>query len=1085
MYSATDDGMFIVENYNWEASFSNFLPGIAGTFGIPMWIYYISRNQCIISAGIRDKNHPIMEFRSYNKALSAVGTQGFRTFMKIDGGRVREPFRKTEAEEKKQSMKVSSSELEIQEHDAGSGITTRVLYFMLVNAPFAGMVRKVTFINSGEKRKKLEFIDGLPRILPYGVDLHGVNTIARHIEGMMEAALVDGAPLFRLKQTPADIEKVSKIEGGNFYLTPAAREYIVDPVVLFGEAEIYDFPWNFKNKSISRLLQETQIRQNRTPCAFSTGETELAPGEEYSFYSVIGYAEDDAVFRKIRDAISETNYFDKKRKENSALIENIKKYCSTSSADYRLDRFCEQNFLDNVIRGGMPEIFEAASGSSAIYLYSRQNGDLERDYHFFVLEPTYYSQGTGHYRSVNQNRRCDAWFFPEIEDKNIHTFMNLIQLDSYNPLEITRTTYSLKNKEELDKWTARNSFNKKDKKKFKSFLLNESFTPGQIALMLEKMGAGSFKTIEKTARELISLSEENECGAEHEGFWIDHWFYNLDLIENYLMIYPDRLQELLIANNHYYFYDNPDVVLPRSEKYALHENYVYQYDAVRRNPLKTRMITSRPQNPNRVRTDYGEGEVYYTNLLVKLLCVITNRMATLDPAGTGIEMEAGKPGWNDSMNGLPGILGSSLCETLEMQRAIRFLAQACEKLASSKIKIFNELYEFMTELEKCIDVRINSDRNDKKFKYWDDSHTIKEKYREKTKYGIAGQEQEVSALKIKTFLDACLALITEMYEPENKNKIFNQKGIPYTYFINKVVKFDYLYDENGQKKRHESGAPLVRPLEFEQSQLPLFLEGPVHMLKVHPDLNGMIYEGIRKSDIFDEKLKMYKVCESLETAPFEIGRVKAWGPGWIENESVYTHMEYKYLLELLKSGLYDEFYRDIKTALTPFMTPRIYRRSIFENVSFIVSGAFPDEKLHGQGFQPRLSGVTGEMVNIWILMTAGRQPFFVKNGQLGFTLNPILPSWLFTTENREINQDGQRIELPSNSFAFRLFGKTDVIYINPLRKNTYEKNKAEIVEYELEYHDGEKRKVNEKVIASPVSLHIREGKLKRIKAILR
>ena len=32
---------------------------------------------------------------------------------------------------------------------------------------------------------------------------------------------------------------------------------------------------------------------------------------------------------------------------------------------------------------------------------------------------------------------------------------------------------------------------------------------------------------------------------------------------------------------------------------------------------------------------------------------------TLDPMGLGIEMEAGKPGWNDAMNRLPGVLGSS------------------------------------------------------------------------------------------------------------------------------------------------------------------------------------------------------------------------------------------------------------------------------------------------------------------------------------------------------------------------------------------------------------------------------------------
>jgi len=36
----------------------------------------------------------------------------------------------------------------------------------------------------------------------------------------------------------------------------------------------------------------------------------------------------------------------------------------------------------------------------------------------------------------------------------------------------------------------------------------------------------------------------------------------------------------------------------------------------------------------------------------------------------GIEMEAGKPGWYDALNGLPGLFGSSVGETAELIRLI-------------------------------------------------------------------------------------------------------------------------------------------------------------------------------------------------------------------------------------------------------------------------------------------------------------------------------------------------------------------------------------------------------------------------------
>jgi hypothetical protein len=74
-----ENGRFSIKNYNWAKPFSNFFPGIAGKWGIPMWIYYVSRGQGICSVGIHDKDHSIMEFLSFNKALQVVGKQGFRT----------------------------------------------------------------------------------------------------------------------------------------------------------------------------------------------------------------------------------------------------------------------------------------------------------------------------------------------------------------------------------------------------------------------------------------------------------------------------------------------------------------------------------------------------------------------------------------------------------------------------------------------------------------------------------------------------------------------------------------------------------------------------------------------------------------------------------------------------------------------------------------------------------------------------------------------------------------------------------------------------------------------------------------------
>jgi len=1088
---------FVVENYNWAKSFSNFLPGIGGKWGIPMWVYYVSRGQGICSMGVRDKDHAILEFYSFNKALQLVGQQGFRTFLKIKG-KLYEPFQRNE-KKIKQKMIVSSEELEISDVNAELGIETNVVYFPLVSQPVAALVRKLRIKNLMGHPIKLELIDGLPRILPYGLNQKHVKFIARHIEGMMSVTHINGIPIFRLKQTPEDVPQIGKILAGNFYLGLLGKEnkilknhFIVDPSVVFGESETYDYPWIFEKKSVKDLLMTKQVQENRTPCAFTAVSLNLAAGGEITLYSLVGNVPDEEKLCDLLRSIGKKDFLRRKREENRKIIERIKNHAFTVSSSPEFDQYCQQNFLDNVIRGGMPLVFGMAGGKSIFYLYTRKHGDLERDYHHFILEPTYLSQGNGFYRDVNQNRRTDVWFFPEVGDSNIVTFLNLLQEDAYNPLVVTGLTYTAKDIAGLKKWLKGVA---KEEKLFHELLemVSHPFTPGEFIMKLEK--SRKPRDYEKILRKLLLFCRQNDVGDLHEGFWVDHWTYNLDLIDNFLAIYPERLEELLIDRNRYIFYDDPDIILPRDKKYVLVDEQIRQYGAVTRDPEKLQMIKSRSEYPTRVRTKQGRGRIYQTNLLIKLLSIAANRIATLDPQGIGMEMEADKPGWCDSLNGLPGLLGSSLCETIELERLCRFLRESLDKIKlgdDALILLYEELYELMVGLNKTMKKRLNPKYRGKSLVFWEESNQLKEHYREKTKMGISGLERKMTVTELKLFLDNCLKLIGEIFKPENRRKILSENGTPCTYFINEVVGYEPIWKDRKKKipLLSSSGNPLVKAKKFRHKPVALFLEGPVHLLKVHRELNKQIYESVKKSRLYDRKLEMYKCCEPLQKEPFEIGRIRAYASGWLENGSIYLHMEYKWLLEVLRSGLHREFYRDIKTALIPFLDPEIYGRSILEGGSFIVSSSFPDEKLHGRGFQPRLSGITCEMLHIWTLMVAGENPFFLnEKGQLVLKFQPALPGWFFTREKRACGYYGKegrpkKVVIPKNAFAFKFIGKTLVIYHNQKRKDTFGKGKAEVISYRMKYNDGKEKTVSGDTLETSLARDVREGRVERIDAVL-
>jgi hypothetical protein len=217
----------------------------------------------------------------------------------------------------------------------------------------------------------------------------------------------------------------------------------------------------------------------------------------------------------------------------------------------------------------------------------------------------------------------------------------------------------------------------------------------------------------------------------------------------------------------------------------------------------------------------------------------------------------------------------------------------------------------------------------------------------------------------------------------------------------------------------------------------------------------------------------------------EIGRTKTFSRGWLENESIWTHMEYKYMLELLRGGLFEQFYTDFKNVLVPFMNPKIYGRSILENSSFIASSANPDASIHGTGFVARLSGSTAEFIHIFLMMTAGKKPFSLdENNKLTLSFSPAIPSWLFTakpqTKSLWINGKQVKQNFPAKTFSFMFLGDILVIYKNPKMKNTFGDNGVKPTAAEIKDINGKITKIKGGCLDETIARKAREHKIQSI-----
>ncbi|MDE7299846.1 MAG: cellobiose phosphorylase [Lachnospiraceae bacterium] len=1058
---------FYFKDYDKLPAFSSFLPGVAGVSGIPLWVFYTNRGQGVNSFGIHHKGNAIMEFNPANTAYENTPTKGFRTFLRRDGEYF-EPFCGY-SRTAKRTMCAQKNSFSVTEEEKGLRIS--VSYFVLPTEEIGALVRRVKIENISGEACELEGIDGLPKIIPYGVQNGQFKEMSNLLKSWTDIKNIENsAPYYTMRASSDDSAEISEVRGGYFYCTAADGKLL--PVIYDAEI-VFDYetslvtPAVFCEEGLDGVLAKKQCFANKVPCGFTSFAKRLAPDEAFSFTTYIGYAGTIKQLNETAKRFCEADYAERKETEAAGIINSLVKDVATKTSDPVFDQYMEQCYLDNFLRGGYPYLFAGEGRKNIVHLFSRKHGDPERDYNFFSISGEYYSQGNGNFRDVCQNRRSDVFFHPEIGDFNIFSFFSFIQADGYNPLEIRPCTFLVeeKNAERVEKLVEEQV--QGDTTELTK-LLKGKFTPGQICTVMAEHGMtmsseGALSSEEAFVSRILELSSEQLEAGFGEGYWSDHWDYLMDLVENYLLIFPDKKKELLTGRSDYRFYDSAGQVRPRRDTCVLNKGKVRQYGSMFHNTEKEKKEGFVAGGTNWAKDETGA--FITTTLLGKMLTLAFNKFLLLDQEGMGIEMEGGKPGWNDAMNGLPGLFGSSMAETFELNRLLAFLEGSfADGSISGKIEL---PFNIATLLESVGRLCMERGRHGE-LENWDAAANLRESYRAVIYSGMSREKVSVEAGKVRDAVGDCHKAVLRGIE--RAWRLGN--GVMPTYFTYEVTDYEVRKNENGEPQLTPYGLPGVQAKSFVCHVVAPFLEGPARMLSCldgYEEEKRQMYENIQKSDIYDKKLKMYKTSVSIESISMEHGRVRAFTPGWLERESVFLHMEYKYLLGLLRAGLAEEFYTAMRDALIPFLPPEMYGRSTLENSSFLASSANPDEKVHGRGFVARLSGSTTEMLSIWIRMFLGDGGFVLAGGELGFALRPVLAGWLFD-ENGEA--------------GFTLLSRCRLTYQNPARRNTYGEDAARVTEIRLHYADGREDCIAGDTLSAAQAQALRDGGIEQMTATL-
>lgn len=977
-------GDFVLEDYANKSAFCDFLPGIAGLTGRPVWAFYINRGQGIAGFGVRDKNSPIMEFFPAEIAYSDAPRKGFRTFLRIDGNYC-EPFEICSSEERT-CMRVMRHGFSLDENRCGK-YAVHVEFFGVPSQDYAALGRIVTYTNRSEHEQDVEFLDGLAQVLPYGL----TNTQFKDVGNLFKSWMcVEGAEegfgFYRMRSSTADSAEVSEITAGNFSVSAsdkAAVRMVVDPKIVFGEERTRTKALAFAKNGLTDEAYEGQNTENEFACAFAHGRLRVPVGGSFTVVQLIGFADDISRVQRLKGELSPDMVYDL-RDEARRICEGIVARADCATAYPLFDEYVRQSYFDNVLRGGMP----VNVGDKTYYVYSRKHGDPERDYNFFVIEPQPYSCGNGNFRDVVQNRRNDPFFTPECGDFNLRYFFSLVQADGYNPLSVLGVRFTAKG-DIPQAYSARAEF------------LRGKFTLGELC--------EAFRTTDAdTLSELLSFCEPVCEAAFSEGYWTDHFVYLGDLLTSYLAVYPERAEEVLYRTPYRYFASGAQV-LPRTRTAVLRaDGQVRRYGSIVHGG-KDGWLTAE------------NGEVFETSLAAKLVTLVMTKMATLDPCGCGIDMEGGKPGWNDATNGLPALFGSNIADALELKRLIVMLRSVLsEKNAVVWSAEQSEFFRGMLALERSAPDAAA---------YYEASNDLKEAYRVRVYTHFTGACAEERGADVLRYLSLAEARLSDGLA---RAEALGDGWYP-TYLRFDAAAYEPV-TEGGKAVCTAEGLPYVRVTKFVPHALPHFAEGVAKGLMLG---EKQLYARARNSALYDETLGVYRSSEPLDGESMEIGRIRSFPKGWLERESCFLHMNYKLMLSILEAGLYEEFYREIGRNFVPFMDPAVYGRSTLENSSFLATSNHCDKTKWGKGFQARLTGANAEVLSMWLKMTGADRPFTVQDGALRFALSPVLKGDFF-------REDG--------TLSFTLFGRTRVVYRNPARKNTWE---ARVGAYKLIAKEGE------------------------------
>ena len=554
-----------------------------------------------------------------------------------------------------------------------------------------GFVRKSMLSNTASSTVKVQFIDGIQNVLPFGVEEALQNSTSNLVDAYKRTELIEGSSLAVFALSAIIVDKAEPSEALKSNIAWCLG--LENPTILLSSKQLDAF------RRGEEVLQEMDIKAEKGAYLLNS-EVVLEPNEskEWMLVADVNQTISDIVEIKSKiqtvsdlksiilndielgsDQLNELVAAADGLQKTADGLRNIRHFSNTMfnimrggifDNNYQIEKVDFVSYIkksnrkvfrnkENVLKG-LPELFKLEDLKVLYneddnknfkrlcceYLplkFSRRHGDPSRPWNKFSINTRNENDGSkildyqGNWRDIFQNWEALAHSYPEFIEGMIHKFLNATTFDGYNPYRVTKYGFDWETIEPDNPWS-------------------------------------------------------------YIGYWGDHQIiYLLKFLEFMEAYYPNKLAT----------YFSKDLFVYANVPYR-----IKPYKSIIKDPKNTIDFDfEKEENIQFKRGEIGvDGAllrdttvfIYKVNFIEKILATVLAKMSNFIPEG-GIWMNTQRPEWNDANNALVGN-GVSMVTLYYLRRFLKFFSKVLNQDSSSQFEISNELLEFFNIVSKTLEI---------------------------------------------------------------------------------------------------------------------------------------------------------------------------------------------------------------------------------------------------------------------------------------------------------------------------------------------------------------------------------------------